>query len=761
METSISGLQAKLKKLEKTHICNNYFPTNRGNLLVSGFWLNNFGGRHLSTAEPTHPPPPQAPTSPPPPLSFNPSFVTQVVTLLQTTDTNDWTSNTTLHKLLFLSPQSLSPLSLLRITRGLGSTAKALQFFHYIRTTSPSPPDPLPLSSTFQAIFELASREQPESATKLYELFTSSRDQSIPLSINSATLLIQFFGRAGMVEKSLIVYEELDPDRRNIHKSECPPNERTMDIVLAGLLKRNWSGRRVSEEEIVGLVLKLGEHCVFPNNVWLSQLITRLCRSGKSNKAWEFLHDVRRLGGSVEAASCNALLTGLGREHDYVRMNMLLKEMKEQKIQPDVVTFGILINYLCKLRRVDEALEVFKKMRGNENDEISVEPDVVHYNTLIDGLCKVGRQEEGLGLLEQMKSRHESAPNIVTYNCLIDGFCKAGEIERSHELLDQMYKEGLMPNVITLNTLVDGMCKHGRINSAMDFLNQMRQKGLKTNAITYTVLISAFCNANNIDKAMALFDEMLKTGCSPIAIVYYCLISGLSQAGKVDDASSVASMMKKVGFGLDIVSYNVLISGFCRKNRLEKAYEMLKDLEEAGVKPDSVTYNTLISYFSETGDFRTAHTLMRRMVKDGLVPTVVTYGTLIHAYCLVGNLDEAMKIFTDMSSASRVSPNTVIYNNLIDSLCKNKKVEVALSLMDDMKAKGVKPNTNTYNAMFKGLQEINWLEKALRLMDQMTEQACNPNYITMEVLTDWLSAVNATEKLRNFVQGYEVSTSIA
>ncbi|CAK9171713.1 unnamed protein product [Ilex paraguariensis] len=174
----------------------------------------------------------------------------------------------------------------------------------------------------------------------------------------------------------------------------------------------------------------------------------------------------------------------------------------------------------------------------------------------------------------------------------------------------------------------------------MDFLNEMQQKGLKTNAITYTILISAFCNANNIDKAMALFDEMLKTGCSPDAIVYYCLISSLSQAGRVDDASSVASMMKKVGFD--------------RKNRLEKAYEMLKDLEEAGVKPDSVTYNTLISYFSETGDFRTAHTLMRRMVKEGLVPTVVTYGTLIHAYCLVGNLDEAMKFFTDMSSASRL-----------------------------------------------------------------------------------------------------------
>lgn len=120
-----------------------------------------------------------------------------------------------------------------------------------------------------------------------------------------------------------------------------------------------------------------------------------------------------------------------------------------------------------------------------------------------------------------------------------------------------------------------------------------------------------------------------------------------------------------------------------------------------------------------------------------------------------------MKIFQNMCSSTNVPPNTAIYNTLIDALCKSDKVETGISLLGDMKDKGVRPNTITYNAIFKGLQERNWVEKAFEIMDQMTENACNPDYITMEVLTQWLSAIGETEKLRSFLEGYEVSTSTA
>lgn len=712
-------------------------------------------------------------------------LITQVVQLFQPPH-SDWNLDE-LRNLLF--SDSNSPISsrlLFQVTRRLDSSFKALKFFDYIHANGPTSQNLPLLSSTLQAVLELASRE-PSSHIKLLELYKRSKEKNVPLTVNAATLLIRCFFREGMVDESLLVYNELAPSSRNSHirnvlidkllksrrynialqmldemlepNSEFPPNDVTIYVVFSELLNRRQLRSEVNLEEIAGLVFKFGRHGVFLDTVNLTNLIVKLCWNRKTDCGWDVLFEVMKLGGKVEVASCNALLTGLGRIRNVARMNELMEKMKEWNIQPNVVTFGIIINHLCKNWKVDEALQVFGKMKGGgRSDEFSVAPDVITYNTLIDGLSKVGRQEEGLSLMEQMRSQEGCAPNIVTYNSLIDGFNKAGEIEKAFELFVEMKEQGVAPNVITLNTMVDGMCKHGMVGNAVEFFNEMQNNGLKGNVVTYTSLITAFCNVNNINKAKELFDQMLKNGCNPDAIVYYSLISGLSQAGRMDDASDVTSRLKEAGFSLDIVSYNIIINGFCKKNNLQKAYEVYKEMKEVGAKPDNITYNTLISFFCKTGKLKSALSMMKRMKEDGVKPNVITFGALIHAYCLNGNTKEAMKIFRDMSIASKIPPNIVIYNILIDTLCMINEVEEALSLMEEMKENGVMANTITYNALFKGLKGKNLYEKALHYMDQMVAQACHPDYVTLEILTEWLPAVGKREKLRKFIGVYEVLT---
>ncbi|KAL2336040.1 hypothetical protein Fmac_010486 [Flemingia macrophylla] len=229
---------------------------------------------------------------------------------------------------------------------------------------------------------------------------------------------------SGRVGDALHVLDEM-PER----DSGLPA---TGGVVFEELMRK---GRSFSDGEVVGLVTKVGERGVFPDAFKLTQLVSKLCGDRKIGVAWNVLHSVIRLGGAVEAPSCNALLTGLGRQRDIKRMNELLAEMKERSIKPSVVTFGILVNHFCKAGRIDEALQVFDGMRGRGGSgRVDVEPDVVLFNTLIDGLCKAGREADALSLLEEMKMGSKNRPNSVTYNCLIDGFCKAGNIDRAQEL---------------------------------------------------------------------------------------------------------------------------------------------------------------------------------------------------------------------------------------------------------------------------------------------------------------------------------------
>ncbi|WZZ05462.1 hypothetical protein YC2023_091383 [Brassica napus] len=699
---------------------------------------------------------------------------------------HDWASSETLSSLLATSLTSLPPPAFSQITRRLGSYSLAVSFLNYLDAKSQSlNRREESLSLVFQSAIEFAGSE-PDAKDKLLRLYETATEKNIPLTVVATKLLIRWFSRMGMVDQSVLVYERLDSGVKNtqvrnvvidvlfrnkrvddafkvLDEMLCKgsvfrPNRITADIVFHEV----WRGRVLKEEEIVGLISRFGSHGVAPNCVWLTRFITSLCRNARTDVAWEVLSGLmKNRAAPLQAPSFNALLTVLGRNMEISRMNDVVVKMDEMKIRPDVVTLGILINTLCKSRRVDEALGVFEEMCGKRTDDGGViKADSIHFNTLIDGLCKVGRMKEAEELLVKMKTEEKCAPTTVTYNCLVGGYCIAGQLETAKEVVSRMKEDGIKPNVVTLNTLIGGMCRHHGVNMAIAFFTDMQREGLKGNVVTYTTLIHAYCSVGNVENAMGLFDQMLEDGCSPDAKIYYALISGLCQARRDHDAVRVVEKLKQSGFSLDLLAYNMLIGLFCDKNNGEKVYEMLTDMEEAKMKPDSITYNTLVSFFCKLKDFESVQKMMENMREDGLHPTVVTYGVIIEAYCSAGDVSEALKLFNDMGSRSKVSPNTVIYNILINAFCKAGNLGQAMSLKEEMKEKMVRPNVETYNALFKCLNEVHQKETLFKLMDEMNQSSCEANQTTVEILMERLTSSDDLIKLKQFMQGYPVGYKV-
>lgn len=61
----------------------------------------------------------------------------------------------------------------------------------------------------------------------------------------------------------------------------------------------------------------------------------------------------------------------------------LVDRMVEKECEPDVVTYGAVVNGVCKRGNVDLALVLLKNM-----DKGKIKVGVVIYTTVIDGLCK-------------------------------------------------------------------------------------------------------------------------------------------------------------------------------------------------------------------------------------------------------------------------------------------------------------------------------------------------------------------------------------
>ena len=97
------------------------------------------------------------------------------------------------------------------------------------------------------------------------------------------------------------------------------------------------------------------------------------------------------------------------------------KEIRRRKIELDVITFNVMVNWLCKVGKLNKVGDVIEDMKV-----WGFSPNVVTYNTLIDGYCKMGRvgkMDKAESILKDIVA-NQVCPNEVTYNILVDGFCK-------------------------------------------------------------------------------------------------------------------------------------------------------------------------------------------------------------------------------------------------------------------------------------------------------------------------------------------------
>ncbi|KAJ8425458.1 hypothetical protein Cgig2_018856 [Carnegiea gigantea] len=128
---------------------------------------------------------------------------------------------------------------------------------------------------------------------------------------------------------------------------------------------------------------------------------------------------------------------------------------------------------------------------------------------------------------------------------------------------------------------------------------------------------------------------------------------------------------------------------------------------------------------------------------DGLCKTinmlmrlsVVTYGTLINGLCKLGRYVDALKVLRKIGLTG-CEPDVAMYNSIIDSLCKDGLLSQALELRDTMIIKGIVPNIVTFNTLLWGLCSSRRWDDIERLLREMFDKNIFPNDRTFNTLVD-------------------------
>ncbi|GAB4835689.1 hypothetical protein Ancab_000599 [Ancistrocladus abbreviatus] len=253
------------------------------------------------------------------------------------------------------------------------------------------------------------------------------------------------------------------------------------------------------------------------NSVLVDMLILAYVKNLKIDLAVKAFKLAGHYGVELSVNSCNPMLAALVDQGTIQVMENVHKVMIRRKVQPDVITFNIVISGLCKAGKLQKARDLMGDMKV-----WGISPTVVTYNTLINGYWKkgsVGRMYKADALLKEMLSK-KICPNEITYNTLIDGFCKDENLPAAKKVFKDMEMQDLKADVVTYSSLISGLWNDQKIHEALDLRDEMLGCGLQPNFVTYSALINSYSKKGMLKEARELSDDAARQGLAPTAVTF-------------------------------------------------------------------------------------------------------------------------------------------------------------------------------------------------------------------------------------------------
>ncbi|KHN14815.1 Pentatricopeptide repeat-containing protein [Glycine soja] len=348
---------------------------------------------------------------------------------------------------------------------------------------------------------------------------------------------------------------------------------------------------------------------------------------------------------------------------------------------------------------VDEACKTLNKMVMSGGV-----PDTVTYNMVIGGLCKKVVQAVSFW---RDQLRKGSPPYLITYTVLIELVCKYCGASQALEVLEDMAMEGCYPDIVTDNSLVNLTSKQGKYEDTALVILNLLSHGMQPNAVTYNTLIHSLINHGYWDEVEDIMKIMNETSSPPTHVTYNILLNGLCKSGLLDVAISFYSTMVTENCSPDIITYNTLLSGLCKEGFIDEGIQLLNLLVGTSCSPGLVTYNIVIDGLARLGSMESAKELHDE--GKGIIPDEITNSSLTWGFCRADKLEEATELLKEMSMKERIK-NTA-YRCVILGLCRQKKVDIAIQVLDLMVKSQCNPDERIYSALIKAVADGGMLKE--------------------------------------------------
>lgn len=356
----------------------------------------------------------------------------------------------------------------------------------------------------------------------------------------------------------------------------------------------------------------------------LDAMVAASLAVGDRRRAEQFHQELLAIGCAPSANTFGQyIITLKGNERTFDEAAEAVRIFHRSKVEGIEATpflYNALIGKLGKARRIDDCLFYFSEMRA-----AGLTPTSVTYGTLVNALCRVSEVQFAEELFDEMESMPNYKARAAPYNSMMQCFLTTKRDKaRALAYFERMNARGIMPTSHTYKLLIDTHATLDPVDmaAAESVMKQMKASGLRPDTVHYASLIHAKgCVLHDMAGARALFDEVTRGNLVPAdANLYQSLLEAMVANHEVRETDAVLAQMRATRVEMTPYIANTLIHGWTSENNVEKAREIYQKIGRERREPS--TYEAMVRAYLAVEQRAEAQEVVSELLTRGYASAV-------------------------------------------------------------------------------------------------------------------------------------------
>eukprot|EP00921_Rhytidocystis_pertsovi_P013548 GHVQ01021950.1.p1 GENE.GHVQ01021950.1~~GHVQ01021950.1.p1 ORF type:complete len:2780 (+),score=391.57 GHVQ01021950.1:728-9067(+) len=227
-------------------------------------------------------------------------------------------------------------------------------------------------------------------------------------------------------------------------------------------------------------------------------------------------------------------------------------------------------------------------------------------------------------------------------------------------------------------------------------------------------------------------------------VSYNSMINGAVESGNIEQAWTwLHRMTTQASLKMDRYTCSIMTKWLhpaCHPRDIQRALILIDSVD---VCQDSVLLSTVVDACSRLRDTARLQLLLEKARARGpeLRLNVHAYGTLIKACGRCGKLEEAWRLWAELSSRKDVEPSAYAYGCMLDTLVSHDCLEQAEDIFTHLIWSDVEANTVHYSILIKGCVQRRDRSKVMAYYNHMRTHGVPCNLVTYNTLIQSCTSV--------------------